>query len=67
MTQDYINCLRKIVVVGNAHYLSLPIKFVKRHGLKKGDKLLVHGRDALHVQIIKEEPAPDPGLATPAS
>ena len=52
MTQDYIKSLRRIIKVGNAHYLNLPMRFIKKHNLKKGDKLLVHGNNALTIQVI---------------
>lgn len=43
MAQEYIKSLRKIIKVGNAHYLNIPLKFIKKNNLEKGDTMLIHG------------------------
>ena len=53
MTQEYIKVLRKVIKVGNAYYSNLPLKFVKKHGLKKGDVLLIHGNNDLTITTVE--------------
>jgi hypothetical protein len=52
MTQDYIKSIRTIIKIGNSYFCSLPLKFVNKHKLSKGDKLLVHGFNTLTIQVI---------------
>ena len=52
---NYIKSLRRIIKVGNSYYINIPIKFIEKQGLNKGDVLLVHGANVLTVQPINSE------------
>lgn len=45
-----ILCLRKVLVQGGSYLLTLPIDFVRRHGIKGGDLLPVVG--GTHLTIL---------------
>ena len=47
--------LRRVIKSGASYYISMPQEFVRKHGIKKGERLPVLANHILKVVPMKEE------------
>lgn len=47
--------VRTVMEQGNSLAISLPFKFVRRHNIKKGDKVKVYFNKKLLIELIEKE------------
>ena len=52
--RDPIVKLRKVIYTGKSYYICIPKAFIKRHGIKKGEKLPVLANHIMKVIPMKE-------------
>lgn len=52
--QDIVAKVRKIVKSGDSNYICIPPEFMRKHGLKAGDKLAVIADHIMKVVPMKE-------------
>jgi len=45
--------LRRVLKIGPSFYFNMPADYIKRHGIKKGDKLAIVGDNVLKVVCIE--------------
>ena len=54
---DVIGETRRVLKIGNSHYISLPPEFVEAHRIREGDKLAIAANHIMKIIPMPEEGA----------